>query len=759
MSKNNEIVGNLQSMDSAQQHQQQLKDQNHSPLKPKMQSPRVQSRIASRHMGRSPDRLTSSYHSALSKTNSPSHQMSMSCSGDIASVPQVMSQSFDSPGLMYATEKKDKEKEKTTESPPKPVNHSLEAASKMVPVPESLMSPDYQDPIYDIQRTIPKPTNNSVNSISNTSSQSSNSSLHEEKPHRQIVQPNKNIRGSPKLTKSATSSPKLKSKIERKCSLPKSEVKEEKKMNGITKEQSTDQIDQDKLEIIKLASNQRRQKKMSEESMAAVTIQKMWRGYKSRNLNKDTMRILHAIQAARARQHIQRLTCDMEATKAALESERKIQQLQMQAINALWKKVSTLQSSDSQKQKVCDLEDSTEAVRQLTETCARLQQQVAELQGYNSEFVDLGDQYPQNILNSVEVTEQQVYNVLKSIDASKGAGPDGIPPLFIKRTSKFLALPLKLIFEKSVTSGIFPSEWKRSHVIPIFKKGNKEDVTNYRPVSIISQFAKVFERIIYPTLTNYFKNFITDSQHGFCSGKSTVSNLMDYTTELIKSVDGRLQVDSVYTDLSSAFDKVDHGILLSKLKAYGIHGDLLRWISSYLKDRIQSVTVHGYKSDDYVSISGVPQGSHLGPILFLAFINDISVSIKYSKFSIFADDLKLYRVVNNQEDSSLLQRDIDAVVGWCNANKMKLNPQKCTHIKFTRKETPFASYYSVSDHRLKESSNIRDLGVLLDSKLNFVDHIDSIVTQSWKMLGLVKRVSKDFKNIDTLKTIFNALVR
>ncbi|RVE46327.1 hypothetical protein evm_009046 [Chilo suppressalis] len=120
-------------LSKAQQHQQQLKDQNHSPLKPKMQSPRVQSRIASRHMGRSPDRLTSSYHSALSKTNSPSHQMSMSCSGDIASVPQVMSQSFDSPGLMYATEKKDKEKEKTTESPPKPVNHSLEAASKMVP--------------------------------------------------------------------------------------------------------------------------------------------------------------------------------------------------------------------------------------------------------------------------------------------------------------------------------------------------------------------------------------------------------------------------------------------------------------------------------------------------------------------------------------------------------------------------------------------------------------------------------------------------
>ncbi|KAL0879239.1 hypothetical protein ABMA27_003020 [Loxostege sticticalis] len=376
-------------LSKAQHHQQQLKDQNHSPLKPKLQSPRVQSRISSRHMGRSPDRLTSSYHSAMSKSGSPSHQMSMSCSGDIPGIPQAMSQSFDSPGLMYGEKRdslKEKEREKVTEQPPtnlpKPVNHSLEAASKMVPVPESLMSPDYQDPIYDIQRSIPKPTNHSVNSISNTSSQSSNSSVHEEKPHRQIVQPNKNIKGgSPKLPKSATSSPKLKTKIERKGSLSKGDIKtEEKKLNGMTKQESTDQIDPDKLEIIKLASNQRRQKKMSVESMAAVTIQKMWRGYRSRNLNKDTLRILHAIQAARARQHIQRLTCDMEATKAALESERKIQQLQMQAINALWKKVSTLQAADTQKVRSCESDDSTEAVRQLTETCSRLQSQVASLQ-------------------------------------------------------------------------------------------------------------------------------------------------------------------------------------------------------------------------------------------------------------------------------------------------------------------------------------------------------------------------------------------
>ncbi|PZC72210.1 hypothetical protein B5X24_HaOG211764 [Helicoverpa armigera] len=376
-------------LSKAQHHQQQLKDQNHSPLKPKLQSPRMQSRISTpRHMGRSPDRLTSSYHSALSKTSSPSHQMTSSLMtsslcGDLQAIPTAMSQSFDSPGLMYATEKRDvreKEKEKVQEIPqPKPVNHSLEAASKMVPVPESLMSPDYQDPIYDIQRSIPKPTNNSVHSVSNTSSQSSNSSIHEDKPRTA-----KNMKGSPKLPKSATSSPKLKTRMEqRKGSLSKLDVKnDDKKLNGVTND--SDQMGPD---IMKLASNQRRQKKMSVESMAAVTIQKMWRGYRSRNLNKDTLRILHAIQAARARQHIQRLTCDMEATKAALESERKIQQLQMQAINALWKKVSTLQAADTQKQRLSESDDNSDALRQLSETCFSLQAQVAELQGCMQEVL------------------------------------------------------------------------------------------------------------------------------------------------------------------------------------------------------------------------------------------------------------------------------------------------------------------------------------------------------------------------------------
>ncbi|XP_048481533.1 centrosomal protein of 97 kDa [Plutella xylostella] len=358
-------------LSKAQHHQQQLKEHTPSPVKSKLQSPRMQSRITPRHMGRSPDRMSSSYHSPVTSSDArPVTSDRVTSDLHRVTSASAMTQSCDAAAFADTafSEKRDREAHTTpqqqqqqipTHQPNKPVNQNLEAASKMVPVPESLMSPDYQDPIYDIQ----KPRVLPGGMVSNTSS--SNSSIVEEK--RQIVQPNsinKNHKSSPKLSKSATSSPKLRSKLEqRKNSLT---PRENGKVNGVA-----DRVEE------KEKGTQRRTVK-AEETSAAITIQRMWRGYRSRSLNKDTLRILHAIQACRARQHIQRLTCDMEATKAALDSERKIQQLQMQAINALWKKVSTIQ--DSQK-KSSECDDNTEVLKQLTETCFNLQSQVVELQG------------------------------------------------------------------------------------------------------------------------------------------------------------------------------------------------------------------------------------------------------------------------------------------------------------------------------------------------------------------------------------------
>ncbi|KAG6460286.1 hypothetical protein O3G_MSEX011890 [Manduca sexta] len=376
-----------------------------------------------------------------------------------------------------------------------------------------------------------------------------------------------------------------------------------------------------------------------------------------------------------------------------------------------------------------------------------------------SNITDLGDRFPQFSLGHIRINERSIGKILKSLDVSKGPGPDGIPPLFIKMTWKYLTMPLKIIFEKSIQSSTFPSMWKSANVVPIYKKQDKSNIRNYRPVSILSLFSKVFERIVCPVITNYFKNIISNYQHGFTTRKSTVSNLLTYTTDIIECMDAKTQVDSIYTDFSSAFDKVNHKLLLSKLKCYGIHGSLLHWLGSYLENRSQCVTALGYRSFSFTATSGVPQGSHLGPILFLVFINDIAHSIKYSNYSIFADDLKLYRHIRSQSDVTLLQSDLDSIQDWCINNKMILNAEKCAHLRLTRNRNIINSTYLINGIALNKTTAMRDLGVVVDSKLNFNLHMDQIIKTSWRLLGFLKRVGKDFKNPNTLIVLYNSLVR
>ncbi|XP_045448929.1 uncharacterized protein LOC123657427 [Melitaea cinxia] len=301
--------------------------------------------------------------------------------------------------------------------------------------------------------------------------------------------------------------------------------------------------------------------------------------------------------------------------------------------------------------------------------------------------VNFTEFFTQKSLSRIEnITERDIDKVLKSLDPSKGAGPDGIPPIFIKKCHKYLTLPLKIILDKSLESSTFPDAWKAANILPIFKKGAKHNAAS------------------------------------------------------------RLYL----TDFSSAFDKVDHSILILKLRAYGIHDPLLSWFRSYLVNRTLSVTVKGYTSDPFIATSGVPQGSHLGPILFLLFINDITQSIKYSECSIFADNLKIYWVIKNAEDSCLLQKDLNSIQDWCTKNKMILNASKCAHIKFTRKKNIVHSKYFIQKQQLEEVSVIRDFGIILDSRLTFKDHIDYIASKAWKLLGFIRRNTADFKRTDCI---------
>ncbi|CAK1585828.1 unnamed protein product [Parnassius mnemosyne] len=349
-------------------------------------------------------------------------------------------------------------------------------------------------------------------------------------------------------------------------------------------------------------------------------------------------------------------------------------------------------------------------------------------------------------LSKLKISETDVLKIIKTLDTQKGAGPDSIPPIFVKRCGPKIAFPLTLIFNRSLEDGMFPEEWKKARIVPVFKKGDRMDINNYRPISILSCFSKLFESLVYPAFAKHLEHFLTSSQHGFRSGLSVQTNLCNFTSDLIKEVDRGLEIDVIYTDFSSAFDKVDHKQLINKLSLYGIGPSLIEWFRSYLENRSQIVVVNGFESQMYRAQSGVPQGSHLGPLLFLAFINDITTEIKNCRCSLFADDLKIYKPVKSVEDIKLIQDDLNRISHWCEVNSMTLNANKCFHVKYTRKKKPLVSSYSIGNVVLQELPEIKDLGVTIDRKLTFKSHINIIVNKAANFLGFIKRNTKGFSS-------------
>ncbi|KAG7309384.1 hypothetical protein JYU34_005343 [Plutella xylostella] len=364
----------------------------------------------------------------------------------------------------------------------------------------------------------------------------------------------------------------------------------------------------------------------------------------------------------------------------------------------------------------------------------------------------------QNILSGIEISPGEIEFKIKQLDSNKGAGPDEIPPLFVKACGKELCYPLSIIFNKSLKSGIFPHSWKLAHIIPIHKSGDKSNCENYRPISILSCMAKLFESLVYKYLFNHLQPLISDKQHGFVKGKSTISNLLEYKNYLCQSFAVRGQVDSIYTDFSKAFDKVSHSLLVHKVMEYGIHGSLHRWITSYLGQRSQLVAVKGYTSKPLFVSSGVPQGSHLGPLLFILFINDLAECLE-NPCLLYADDLKVFRKVNDVNDCLSIQNDINKIANWCSNNMMSLNVKKCFVVSFTNKKTKLMYSYQLSGHLLQRQSVVRDLGIYFDEQLTFRYHYENITGKANKLLGFIIRASKHFKKYRSSIYLFQSLVR
>jgi len=360
-------------------------------------------------------------------------------------------------------------------------------------------------------------------------------------------------------------------------------------------------------------------------------------------------------------------------------------------------------------------------------------------------------------LRDISIDPLEIAAKLSKLKSDKAAGDDNMAPRFLKDVSNEIAVPVAMIFRKSLDTGQVPRDWRNANITPLFKHGNRSKTDNYRPVSLTSQICKIVESVLRDKLVSHLEKYelLQASQHGFRSGFSCGSNLLSFLETVTSFVDSKEYVDAIYLDLAKAFDKVPHHRLLLKLEAHGISGLVSNWIKAWLADRRQRVIVDGSRSQWREVWSGVPQGSVLGPVLFLIFINDLDQDISSGVLK-FADDTKLYCTVSNQMDSIRLQKDLDTVIEWANRWQMQFNVKKCKVVHFGKGNLGFT--YSMAGQCLEEVDYEKDLGVVVSKDLKVVQQCQESYSKANRMLGLISRTIK-YKNQEVLMNLYKSMVR
>ena len=358
------------------------------------------------------------------------------------------------------------------------------------------------------------------------------------------------------------------------------------------------------------------------------------------------------------------------------------------------------------------------------------------------------------------VSEEEIVSAIRDLKPSFSLGADGIPAFLIKGCSFSLVEPLHILFNLSLFECSLPDLWKKTYITPIFKKGSRNDIRNYRPIAIISAIPKLLDRIMYNKTLLLCSHIISNKQHGFVPSRSTITNLALFTNRIFSSFSRNRQLDAVYLDFRKAFDLINHKILLLKLKHYNLPIKFIHWIESYLTGRFSCVRINNAISHEFLAPSGVPQGSHLGPLLFLLFINDLALVDIYGDLLLFADDIKLFLEVGTANDCVWLQSDLLRIIKWCEENLFFLNFEKCFTITFSRRENFIPFNYLINNvSSCIRVSSIKDLGVIFDTKLSFGEHITSVIGRANRMWGFIIRNTKLFTNTNSIRLLYLTLVR
>ena len=364
-------------------------------------------------------------------------------------------------------------------------------------------------------------------------------------------------------------------------------------------------------------------------------------------------------------------------------------------------------------------------------------------------------------LNLIHVTVSDVEDQIKLLDVNKAFGPDGISPKIIKECIGPISIILARLFNYSLYVKQVPSLWKKANVLPLHKKGLKSDISNYRPISILSCVSKMFERIVFKYIYNHLRaNFVLSNfQSGFLPGRSTTTQLLEVFNCFSKAIDSNKEVRVVFLDISKAFDKVWHKGLLHKMKKCGIGGELLEWFKDYLHDRYQRVLINGQSSPWECLTAGVPQGSVLGPLLFLLYINDMTLAVRNSSVRLFADDTCLFIEVDNRfESAALINEDLSSISAWANQWLITFSPSKTKSLILSKKnDYKDNPTLFLNNHPIEEVISHTYLGVTFSNNLRWSKHIDAITSKARKRLNMMLPLK--FK-VDraSLETMYNSFV-
>ena len=367
-------------------------------------------------------------------------------------------------------------------------------------------------------------------------------------------------------------------------------------------------------------------------------------------------------------------------------------------------------------------------------------------------------------LETIEITLSSITKIIEKLNPNKAHGFDGISIAMLKTCAKEIALPLKIIFDLCLHEGTFPAMWKKANIQPIHKKGSRQLKTQYRPISLLPICSKIFEKVLFDKVYAFLNenSLLSSNQSGFRPGDSTINQLLAITSEIYEAFENYEETRAVFLDISKAFDKVWHEGLIFKLKSNGINGKLLILLQNFLHNRQQRVVLNGCVSEWKNTLSGVPQGSVLGPLLFLIYINDLSDNIS-SNMRLFADDSSLFAKVQGTEAThEMLERDLQTITVWAHQWKMQFNPditKQAIEVIFSHKiKKPVHPPLFLNGIPVARQNSTKHLGIILDEKLNFRKHIKEALTKAKTGLGMLKFMSRHVSR-DVLDKLYKMHIR